>query len=561
MDACKASRDYIDRILDDKGLGGMKTLILDNFTTRIVSTVYTQTQIVEKDVLLVENLSKQSKHEPMRHLKAAVFIQPTEANISYLVKEVREPRFAEYHIFFTNVVAHDLLVSLGRSDDKEVVKQIQELYADFLPVNEDLFHLGMESGPSGVVAGSNVNKAVAMVGMVDKHASGIISFLLSMKKRPLNLRFQVKSLLCRKVAEKIQQRAQRDELFQFRPMEEPTLLILDRRDDPVTPLLTQWTYQAMVHELLGIRDNRVNLRGAKGISPDLEEVVLSSTQDVFYSQKRFSNFGDLGVSVKALMDDYQRRSKMNENIASIQDMQAFMERYPQFRSKSINVSKHVALIGELARLTDEYKLFNVSELEQDISCTSDKQQHMDRLMSTLRDPSIQPQDKLRLAMLYTVRYEAYMEISRVKNVLHDVGIGPDKTIVLDAMLAYAGEAHRAPGLFSGGGLLASLTKQISTSLNGVENVFTQHVPLLSEVLENFATNSLSTTSFPGIAALSPRVTKELCIFIVGGATYEEAAAVAEFNAKHESTLRVFLGGTNMHNSASFVKAVQKAYED
>lgn len=52
----------------------------------------------------------------------------------------------------------------------------------------------------------------------------------------------------------------------------PVLLILDRRDDPVTPLLSQWTYQAMVHELLGLNDNRVVLKGAPGVRKDLEEV-------------------------------------------------------------------------------------------------------------------------------------------------------------------------------------------------------------------------------------------------------------------------------------------------
>jgi len=31
-------------------------------------------------------------------------------------------------------------------------------------------------------------------------------------------------------------------------------------DDPVTPLLQQWTYQAMIHELLGIHNNRVDLK-------------------------------------------------------------------------------------------------------------------------------------------------------------------------------------------------------------------------------------------------------------------------------------------------------------
>jgi vacuolar protein sorting-associated protein 45 len=50
-------------------------------------------------------------------------------------------------------------------------------------------------------------------------------------------------------------------LFDFRRTENsPLLLVIDRRDDPVTPLLNQWTYQAMVHELIGIEDNKVDLR-------------------------------------------------------------------------------------------------------------------------------------------------------------------------------------------------------------------------------------------------------------------------------------------------------------
>ena len=38
-----------------------------------------------------------------------------------------------------------------------------------------------------------------------------------------------------------------------------------RKDDPVTPLLLQWTYQAMVHELLGIATNRVDLSRVPGV--------------------------------------------------------------------------------------------------------------------------------------------------------------------------------------------------------------------------------------------------------------------------------------------------------
>jgi vacuolar protein sorting-associated protein 45 len=88
----------------------MKALILDPMTTQIVSAVYSQTQILEQEVYLVELLGK--RHEPMMHLKAAVFIQPTEANLSLLSKELKDPKFAEYHIFFSNIVPGDILTKV-----------------------------------------------------------------------------------------------------------------------------------------------------------------------------------------------------------------------------------------------------------------------------------------------------------------------------------------------------------------------------------------------------------------------------------------------------------------
>jgi vacuolar protein sorting-associated protein 45 len=58
------------------------------------------------------------------------------------------------------------------------------------------------------------------------------------------------------------------------------LLILDRREDPITPLLNQWTYQAMIHEILGIANNRVDLKSRiQTIPEDMEEVVLSTEDD------------------------------------------------------------------------------------------------------------------------------------------------------------------------------------------------------------------------------------------------------------------------------------------
>lgn len=49
-------------------------------------------------------------------------------------------------------------------------------------------------------------------------------------------------------------------------------------------VLSQWTYQAMVHELLTISNNRVNLSHLPDVPKDFKEVVLSSEQDEFYAK-------------------------------------------------------------------------------------------------------------------------------------------------------------------------------------------------------------------------------------------------------------------------------------
>lgn len=61
------------------------------------------------------------------------------------------------------------------------------------------------------------------------------------------------------------------QLFDFRKTDTPpVLLILDRRSDPVTPLLSQWTYQAMVHGMIGIHNGRVDLSNVPDIKKELK---------------------------------------------------------------------------------------------------------------------------------------------------------------------------------------------------------------------------------------------------------------------------------------------------
>lgn len=99
--------------------------------------------------------------------------------------------------------------------------------------------------------------------MLDNHARAILSVLLSLKKRPV-IRWERMSAAGYRLAQDVHgalNHAPYRDLFEFRSTAGPTplILILDRRNDPVTPLLSQWTYEAMVHELLGISNGRVHI--------------------------------------------------------------------------------------------------------------------------------------------------------------------------------------------------------------------------------------------------------------------------------------------------------------
>lgn len=178
-------------------------------------------------------------------------------------------------------------------------------------------------------------------------------------------------------------------LFDFRPTQvPPLLLIIDRLNDPVTPLLTQWTYQAMVHEVLGIINGRVDMSSVPDIRPELrvgtrlsscttpptnslhrykKEITLLPQSDPFFATHLNDNFGDLGASVQNLVKDYQSKTQSQSSIETIADMKRFVEEFPEFRKLSGSVSKHVALVGELSRLVGRDKLLDVSEVEQGLA--------------------------------------------------------------------------------------------------------------------------------------------------------------------------------------------------
>ncbi|XP_077175410.1 vacuolar protein sorting-associated protein 45 [Paroedura picta] len=550
MNVVFAVKQYIAKMIEDSG-PGMKVLLMDKETTSIVSMVFTQSEILQKEVYLFERIDSANR-ENMKHLKAICFLRPTKENVECLIQELHRPKYSIYFIYFSNVISKSDIKSLAEADEQEVVAEVQEFYGDFIAVNPHVFSLNI----LGSCQGHSWDPA-----QLSRATQGLTALLLSLKKCPM-IRYQLSSDAAKRLGECVKQMITKEyELFDFRRTEvPPLLLLLDRSDDAITPLLNQWTYQAMVHELLGINNNRIDLSRVPGISKDLREVVLSAENDEFYANNMYLNFAEIGSNIKNLMEDFQRRKpKEQQRLESIADMKAFVENYPQFKKMSGTVSKHVTVVGELSRLVSERNLLEVSEVEQELACQNDHSSALQNVRRLLQNPKVSELDATRLVMLYALHYERHSS-SSLPALLADLkgrGVSERHRKLVSAVIDYGGKRVRASDLFSPKDAVA-ITKQFLKGLKGVENVYTQHQPLLHETLDQLIKGKLKDSQYPylGPSTLRDRP-QDIIVFMIGGATYEESLAVYNLN-RSTPGVRIVLGGTFIHNTKSFLEEVSAA---
>jgi len=256
-----------------------------------------------------------------------------------------------------------------------VVSQLQEVFLDYQAINPHLFSLDIPAVAAMSLKPQASWNAVEEASF-SRMADGLFSVLLSSRGRNPRIRYDDGSPLCQLLAQEVEARVSRDALFVEKMSRageagETTVLILDRREDPVTPLLNQWTYQAMVHELLGLHSNRVDLKHLAHLAEEMKEVVLSCGDDEFFERIMYSNFGDVADAIHHLVQSFLSKKKSQAQFSTIEDMQRIIENFPEFKKGERNTTKHFNVLEELRKLVDGRSLYEVSELEQDIVSGSD----------------------------------------------------------------------------------------------------------------------------------------------------------------------------------------------
>ena len=579
--------------------GKIKVLLLDRYTTSIISMCATQSDLLNHEIYLVETIEN-SKRDVMRYLRCLVYVRPTDETIDYLVKELENPRYGEYYIFFNNMVSKNQLERLAEADNLGTVMKVEEIFQDYLIVNEYLF--SFEMAPNQLFSSNYIWNEARLTNCT----SYLVSLLLSLRIRP-EIGYDTGSKVCRKLAESLEREIERNEraLFAFPTSDSsPLLIILDRNEDPFTPLLQPWTYQSMINEYIGIKRNVVDLSNVAGIDPGLVKVTLSPREDEFFHDTMYLNFGELGDKVKGYVTKYKNTTQTNMQINTLEDIKLFIEKYPEFKKLSGNVSKHMAIVGELDKQLGGKGIWDLSECEQNMVVHRENQEDYNMLLRILRDPNCENFLKLKISIVYLLRHDELNRDpdSNIEKINEILGVLKSFLPIEDinylhkfrkALQDYRSRSTgngKVGGSGSGGGgsnsgsgnnntggtrqddLFKELAKKFNSRMelhrksqtSNADNVYMQYIPRISKLLTELSQNRLPESEIRFLGKQQHNLQKnppqDVILFIVGGITYEESRYVYQFNEtmreKQNGRMRVIAGGTSILSIESYLNMLR-----
>ena len=331
------------------------------------------------------------------------------------------------------------------------------------------------------------------------------------------------------------------------------LLLYDRKEDPISPLINQWTYQAQLHEILGIKNNVIELK--KGdINDKPEKYVISDVEsiDKFYSKYKFADYGTVANAVQQEADKLKNENDMLNKESSIEELRKIIDQLPEKKKESMAITKHYKLFYSISEYVTKHKLMDLSKIEQDISVNDNKKEQFNQIVQIIADPKVQHLDKCKLYLLYMLRYENDSSVNNLKNIMIENKLG-DWVSYGDALLKYAGKQKRSLDCFQDKDILSKGKKFIMNALGqGNENAFMQHISYLNGIVERLLKGrSRENETFNiNLNSMNEPKVNNLIIFVFGGITFEETRDLTLLG--NQLGVNIICGGTNIINSKSFL---------
>ncbi|KAF7726559.1 DEAH (Asp-Glu-Ala-His) box polypeptide 34 [Apophysomyces ossiformis] len=533
--------------------------------------------ILEENVTLVENIEK--SRQPYPTLEAIYFLTPCRDSILRLIDDFtahKTPMYKAAHVHFTSGLDDELFSDLNRrlksTGASQSVLSLKEMYVDFMAIESSVFTVDPETAFLATFGTSPQE---------DKDAA-----LRTMAKQPPR----------------------------HPPEPRATFLIVDRTLDPIAPLLHEFTYQAMINDLLPVEvtENRTGIKYTYEFtqadeSLGTKEVVLDEDDNVFQSIRHL-HIADctdrLIEEFNAFLDENKAAAQSGNRAAgppkdsakSLKDMKDMLSNLPQFQEMKAKYSAHLSIAQECMSVFERHKLNSVGNLEQNMATGETPTGETPKtivldMVPLLDDPYVSDVDKTRLLMLYIISKEGCLfEDDKYKLIEHAKLQGPFREAIDNLSLLGISISRPRNGERS-----TKKKKDRKRTPKGEDMPFelSRFVPTLKKVMDNQLSNNLdskqfaytrqsdmesvedtSSSSIPA-SGISLRTTKptwnvkggnatnqsrtssgaKLIVFVLGGATYSEIRSVYEVAQMHNR--QVYIGTTEILRPQKYVEKLSK----
>lgn len=508
--------------------GEWSVLYLDSFTTQIMSNICGISDLLDYGISLVDNIGNMSRQNAGQHA-AVCFITPTDENVQALVNTFSSKLLGKkhaasmiIHIFFSSTPLPHHIEEIKRcSGLVNKLRTLKEANVEYMLFPDSR---GFVTGPDNALQ-SFFSHGAELRGSYEEDlmilCQRLASLFVTMKEMP-SIRYRAASppgdeypsgldsrlLLPQRLAMELHQQLENyQDLNQIPEGETCELIIIDRGFDAVAPVIHEWTYESMIHDIL---DKPESLSGrvytcTTSSDNGLKEHVLDEN-DALFTSLRHRHFAEATKEITGYMDGLMSTSQLHRSkTKSVRDMDLksmakLVQSLPKYQDDLRTLNVHVDIASELNRYIDINRLTDFGTLEQDIVCGDATSKELISFLSS--NQLMDSLNKLRLLLCYSsthlekldeVRESQWQKLARLDR--------NDMRCIKN--LEYLGipVCKRSRGSLSGISFGRKKKNAIRRDRNilGVNNqeyTLSRFIPLLAEKLEELMSGKIPEDEYP-----------------------------------------------------------------
>ncbi|XP_028058176.1 SNARE-interacting protein KEULE isoform X3 [Camellia sinensis] len=379
-------------------------------------------------------------------MDAIYYIQPTKENVIMFLSDMsgRAPLYKKAFVFFSSSVPRELVNQIKR--DAAVLARIgalREMNLEYFAIDSQGFVTDNERALEELFGDEeSTRKGDACLSVM---ATQIATVFASLREFPL-VRYRAaksldpttmttfRDLIPTKLAAGVWNHLMKYKanLPNFPQTETCELLILDRSIDQIAPVIHEWTYDAICHDLLNMEGNKYvhEVPGKAGSAPEKKEVLLED-HDPIWLELRHAHIADASERLHEKMTNFVSKNKAAQihhgsrdgSELSTRDLQKMVQALPQYSEQMDKLSLHVDIAGKVNNIIKEMGLRDIGQLEQDLVFGDAGTKDVINFLRTKQD--VTRENKLRLLMIYAACHPKKFESDKITKLMELARLSPE----------------------------------------------------------------------------------------------------------------------------------------